>query len=768
MNKCLVKILFICISLFAVEDLFAQKDEVSLSGFVSDSLSGEKIIGAALMLYRSDNLEELYRAAVTNQFGYYVIPKIIKGNYVLRCRSLGYHPVSQKINVTIETGTLRNDIEMQTAEIALEEIVVEESSEETYQVSEIEIAPKFLATLPSLSGESNALQVLQLLPGVTTASEISSGLYVRGGSPDQTLSLVDGVILYNPGHLGNFATTFNSDAVQKITLIKGAFPAEYGGRLSSVLDIKLRSGSKERDKAKINLGLINSGVSLEGPIGEKSTYLISARALYYDKFQEAVNQNPELPRYNFFDVNGKFTQELTQTSILSLSTFYSKDNLYSSKNLNDIEYDINWLNSAINLGWIQANKNSLFSYTNFSYIDYQYETSIVDKLFGSHDHFLSRSRLQDLMIRRTVEFTWKTNHKFKIGAELAYHNYSLIYTDIYQEEDEALSNFEKEQSGLEASLFMQNEWRISSQFNTNIGFRVYYFRDKDFIRFEPRISASFVLTEDLYLKGAYSIANQFLHLIIRNDITLPSDLWYPSGDDITPSQSTQYVLGIEYFTPGKNFSTNLEGYYKELDELYEFKEASAILPGDALEDQITKGKGEAYGIELLINKHLGRLTGWIGYTLSWTRRKFNELNLGQIFNPRYDKRHDLSIVATYNLTESISLGLTWKYSTGQAYSLPTGKFYFAPIGIPGNSEQRFDYTERNGGRLPDYHKLDLSANYNFMFFGYSATLAMTLQNVYNRSNPLAVYTKKINEDEYRVRQINLFPFIPSLSLKLDI
>jgi outer membrane cobalamin receptor len=763
------------ISLFLVlicSSVLPQQKEVKISGLITDASTGEALISTNLLLYKDTlNLTAPpFRGAVTNRFGFYIITGIPVSDYFLIARYIGYKTVVREIKLDSSQSGFRMNIEMQPENLQLEEVLVKGEKKTIPDVSTIDISPEILKKLPSLSGEIDLFRSLQMLPGVATASEISNGLYVRGGSPDQTLTLVDGITIYNPAHLGNFASTFNSDALKDVKLIKGAFPAEYGGRLSSVLDIKLRSGTKESNKGIISLGAVNSHATFEGPMGENTTYMISGRKMYYDLFQKKFDKNSTVPRYNFYDLSAKVTHSLSDESILFISGMYDQDNIYSPAAKNT-GYTIGWRNIALGLNWIQINSNSVFTNSLLSYVDYNTRSSINDSLQpGTNTNYFSSSDLKDLVARQKVELHWSENNISKMGFDLAMHFYDLLYSDIYDPaiETDPFAGFNL--TSLEASLYFQNESHITDNLYTNIGGRAYYFNQQKYLSFEPRISVNYSLSSKLRVKAAFAVAHQFLHLIVRNDIALPTDLWYPSTKNIKPGKSTQYVFGFDYTLSQYIFS--VEGYYKRMKSLYEFKISPRLDPRDKnIDKQFTEGEGEAYGVEFFANRTIGNFTGWLGYTLSWTRSQFDELNAGRIFYPRYDRRHDVSVVLTYEPDKNWTFGATWVYASGMGFTLPTGQYIFTGIGLNETTGVNFNYTERNGYKLPAYHKLDLSAAYKFIWAGFRWEAFLNIYNVYNRNNAFAQYVtfeKNANGDDIpKLKQISLFPVIPMAGIKLE-
>lgn len=782
MKSVLKKIFFLyCLFICFGSTIYSQKTEITITGFVTDALTGEELTSVTILLLKDSlNLTAPpYRGTITKNHGFFALPKVTPGIYYLIARSLGFKTFIREVNLTIKNPSLIYNIALNQENIQLPEFTVKGEHEKEINLSKLDISYELMKKLPSLSGELDLFKSLTLLPGIKAASEMSAGLYVRGGSPDQNLTLVDDAILYNPSHLGNFSSTFNSYAVQNIRLIKGAFPAEYGGRLSSVLDIKLRSGTKEKNKGVLGVGIINSFCVLEGPISENSTYIISGRKMYYDFFQNNFNSGSFSPRYNFADLNAKINFIKSESDIFSLSAVYSDDNITNPADNKGIKYDIQWNNTSFTFNWLKINSKSLFINNSISYVNFKTKSILVDNTNGAtgSDYF-SSSDLQDIFVKSNVELNWNKDNVLKTGIELAFHNYKLIYSDKYDELLETDPYSGTSTTAYEAAMFFQNEWNVYSNLRTNIGGRFYYFRSQKYFRFEPRFSVSYFINDAIYLTGAFSTAHQFLHLILRNDISLPTDLWYPSDSKIEPCKANQYSLGFNANMFDKTFLFCVEGYYKDMENLYEFSPSANYLEGNSIGELFTKGKGEAYGAEVFFNKTEGDFTGWVGYTLSWTRRLFNNLNTGKIFYPRYDRRHDISVVLTFSVSENLTLSSTWCFASGQGYSIPTSQYKFERIGPVNTNDLQLNYAGRNSFKLADYHKLDLSINYTFSWSNVPFETYLTLYNVYNRSNPFAAYistsgiTKNNNNgavtsiNGLTLKQITLFPFTPAFGISV--
>ncbi len=775
MLKILIKILPFILLIISSHLLQAQVKEAVISGFITNANSGETLIGANILLYKDSITVDKppYSAAAANRYGFYSLPKLQKGKYILIARHIGYKTLIKEIDVTSDKSSIQYNIKLTPEEIKLEEVVVTGAKQKESEISTIDVSPDLLSKLPSLSGEVDLFKLLQLLPGIQTASEVSNGLYVRGGSPDQNLTLVDGVIVYNPSHMGNIASTFNSYAISDVKLIKGAFPAEYGGRLSSVLDVKLRSGTKERNKAHLGVGLINSFGTLEGPLGEKSTYMISGRTMYYDFMVKNFNKNSTLPRYNFYDLNSKITYNLSPISTLTLSGLLSHDKIYSRPGEN-FDYDIEWNNSFLSIDWLHINKNTVFLKTSLNYIGFDSKSIIgLDANQSTSSTYFASSKLKDLGFQENAEIKWNENNTLKAGIDATYHIYNLLFSNVYDSllENNPLAG--KDINSLEGSLYVQNESNFTSQLNSNYGIRWYYTSASKYYFIEPRISLSFAITNNTYLKSAFSITHQFLHLINKNDISLPTDLWYPSTKGILPSRSNEYVFGVDNYFSDKEYLLSIETYYRNMKNLYEFKNNPNLNPFDnSIEEQFTSGQGEAYGVEFFFNKRKGDFNGWIGYTLSWTKRKFDELNAGRIFYPKYDRRNDISLVISYKISDAFNAGITWQYATGQRYTLPTGQYLFQEINTQNTNTVYLNQSSLNSYKLPAYHRLDLNLSYSFNWLNNKVQAYLNILNVYNHQNPFAQYVTTIeNPDGTKklvVKRIMLFPIIPTFGFKIDL
>ncbi|OGU76633.1 MAG: hypothetical protein A2V93_01325 [Ignavibacteria bacterium RBG_16_34_14] len=764
--------------LFLTSSLFAQISKINISGVITDYKTGEALPGANILLYR-DSLKqsEIVRGEATNKYGFYSFPSIPTGEYYIFASSIGYETTYKRIFLSDKTASVRVDIQLIEKPYTLEEVVVEDRRETDFSrtTSTIEVTPKLVEKLPSLGGETDIFRALQLLPGVTAATEISTGIYVRGGSPDQNLTLIDGVVVYNPSHLGGFSSTFNSDVLRNIKLIKGGFPAEYGGRLSSILDITMREGTKEKFKGSANINSISSRVTIEGPFDTSSTFIFSGRTMYLDKILPISDEFNSIPRYDFFDFNGKVNYTLSEKDKVFISGFYSKDNINEAPNSVDVGFDINWKNATVNLTWTNFTSSTSFSNTSLMYTNYFFSTLIKDKMPVQQPlDFFTSSEIHDFLLRREMQFFLSDDHTLKGGGEVVYHNFSTTTSDFFIEELRYKPFFGTDINGVEVSFYLQDEWTVTTDLRSNFGGRFYYFKNGDLLTVEPRASITYYILDRLVLRGAFALANQALHLISRNDVYLPTDVWYPSSTKIKPSRSIQGAVGFEVTSVDRSFLFSVEGYYKDLKNLYEYIDNPDFSFGTNIEDNLTKGRGEAYGFEFFLSKRIGNFNGWVGYTLAWTKRYFDDLNRGQFFYPRYDRRHDVSIVLGFDVSSSLNFGATWTYGTGQAFFLPISQYQIVGFNNPQNNSSAvyFENSGRDAFRLPPFHKLDLSCRYKIFISDKALEINFNIYNVYNRFNVFSKYigykTDETTGERIPIlKQFTLFPFLPTVGVTFE-
>jgi hypothetical protein len=774
-----------------------------VSGVVNEARTGEVVIGVNVLILRdsaasSGAFSKPLGGARTNKYGFYSIPNVPEGAFYLVVRGVGFRPFVQKI--VKEGSALRLNVSMEPQSVQSKEVTVEGAREAspTRTISVAQLSTDFVKKMPTLGGEADVFRILQLMPGIKAGSEVSSGLYVRGGSPDQNLVLLDGVTVYNPTHLGGFLSTFNADAIRDVRVIKGAFPAEYGGRLSSVIDLTMKEGSKEKFSGAGNISLIASRLTLEGPITEDVSFMVSGRRTYFDVLLALLPQRPD-GNYYFYDLNAKLNWKMGENDRFFLSGYFGRD-VAGTTTGGNAQFGVDWGNATANLRWTHILSPSLF--TNFSgiFTDYAFTLAIPDSANG----FTTLSRIRDFTARGDVQWFPTQEHTVKAGVEATYHQFVTAFSSRNEIATRFIqqafgSNINGTLPSLEMGIYAQDEWNDALGVDglaLNAGLRLSYFQQGSRLLPEPRLSAVYdmgsnVVGDEFKLKGAFAVANQFLHLVVRNDLTLPTDTWFPATEKILPANSTQYVLGAETTFFGGEVLVSVEGYYKSMRNLLEFKDNASFSLFAPREQDLTVGTGEAYGVELFVNKRIGAFTGWVGYTLSWVTRTFADLNQGKPFFPRYDSRHDISVTFNYKFSDAWEVGAAWVFNSGQAFTMPSGQYFpgtssflpgangprlqsvsqslYAidpnkPRGV-GNTQPSQLFTERNGARLPAYHRMDVNFTHYFTWFGLPFNASLSVYNVYNRLNP---FTWSIQPNrttgEREVVQTTLFPIVPTIGI----
>lgn len=742
----------------------------TVSGTVTEKGTKEAVVGATVALHKDSLVpgRKPIRGAYSNRYGFYSIGSLPPGRYAVVVTSVGYVPTVTAVVIDEDDATVRLDVAMSPKTVEGSEVVVtaERAASALERQSTVTITPAFIKEMPAFGGEVDVFRVLQLLPGVKAATEISSGLYVRGGSPDQNLVLLDAVTVYNPSHLGGFLSSFHADALRDVKLIKGAFPAEYGGRLSSVIDIAMKEGNAERIKGSASLSLIASGMAVDGPIDSTTTFMVSGRRFYLDLITAlAAPSDEEVPTYYFYDLNLKVNKRLSDRHRIFLSGYFGRDVLASGVETDD-RIDINWGNSTANLRWTWEASAEAFLQTSLIFTDYTFGTDLLERQFQSDQvtRFASSSRIRDWTVRSELQWNVHPDHLLKTGMDVTHHAFTSGATgDVGATEFGAVNTTKID--GMDAAFYAQDEWTIADGLRSNVGGRLYWFQQGGWLRFEPRASIALDVSSTSSITASFALAHQFLHLIVRNDIALPTDVWFPSTKTIQPGRSMQAVLGYQTSFDDNTWRLSVESYYKDMQNLYEYRDDAEFTLGAPLESQFTAGVGTAYGVEVFLQKQIGSITGWLGYTLAWTDRTFADLNGGKTFTPRYDRRHDIQLALQYRLGSSWRMGMTWQFATGAAYTVPTGQY--ATGSYDGSRDL---YTDRNAWRLAPFHKMDVNLIHEYSWFGLPWELSINVYNLYNRRNPFALYTAydqlpATGEYGRVIKQLTLFPIIPTVGLR---
>lgn len=738
----------------------------TISGYLTDKESGEMLIGATIFAPAQD------QGATSNSYGFYSITLPNMDSIILIYSYLGYTPKIKKIYLQ---QNLRLDVRLGRSTLALGEVVVVANEKLSHrnvsrpQMGIVDIPIEKIKDLPVILGEPDILKVIQFLPGVQSGNEGTTGFHVRGGNTDQNLVQLDEAVVYNPNHLFGLFSTFNSRALNNATLIKGGFPAQYGGRLSSILDIKMKEGNNQKFSAEGGIGLISSQLTLQGPLKkEKASFILSGRRTYLDLLARPFLPKGNNSDYHFYDVNAKLNWRLSIKDRLFLSAFQGKDKAVY-KERQGINYTILFGNSTATLRW-----NHLFSpkiFANTSLIVNNYDQDIST----NQDNSFSRvfSGIRDISAKMEFQYFPNTNHSIRFGGHYINHKFrssgkSGARSSTGQEQPIDVNAIPPKYVN-EWAVYFNDEWILSDKVSANLGLRVpgFFSNDATYTAIEPRASLKYALNDSASVKVAFAEMNQYLHLIPSSTASVPSDIWIPSTDKTKPQISRQISLGYFRNFRQNQFEGSVELYYKTMDNQVLFREGNQLVETLDVDSFLAYGKGWSYGAEFFLRKTSGSLTGWISYTLSKTDQEFPELNFGEKFPFRYDRRHDLSVVASYQLSKRWTVSAAFVYSTGTAFTLPVGRINVFHKGtlFEGNY---FVYEGRNNTRLNAYHRLDLSARYkkSVRWFKQSgeSELLIGLYNVYSRLNPYFVYffvDPAVNQP--KAKQVSLLPIIPSIN-----
>jgi hypothetical protein len=800
-----------CISLlcFLAVTMPATPQKVTVSGYVTDDGSGERMIDATVYEKAS------YAGTTTNNYGFFSLP-LTPGRAQIVVSYLGYNAITADVNLTRDT-VINFSLTMSSSEIDAVTVTASgrQSKVESAQMSMIDIPVDKFLRLPVIFGEADVLKVIQLLPGVQSGTEGSTGIYVRGGGPDQNLFLLDGVPVYNASHLFGFMSVFNPDAMKSVQLYKGGFPARYGERLSSVVDIRMKEGNEKELHGSFAIGLVSSKLSLEGPIiKDKTAFIISARRTYYDvlaqPFIMAANRNSDSRNtggYYFYDLNTKINHKFSERSRLYLSSYLGRDRAYTrsrskpnyyDENNDRYEYDENyglgWGNIITSLRWNYLFSNKLFSNTTLTYSKYNFNVDIESSATNlttnekELDYFKYFSGIEDLGVKIDFDYYLSTRHSVKFGAGYTRHFFKPgVTTYRYDPMDEATgidTTFgDVKIRANEVILYTEDSFDITPRIKMNAGIRMSLFnvQDTSYFVLQPRLSVRYLVNDDLSFKVSYSKMAQFVHLLTTSAVSLPTDLWLPVTRRFEPPVSHQVAIGSGFRLPGQ-LEVTMEAFYKTMDNLIEYKEGASFGgTGSGWESKVEKGRGWAYGGEVLLEKNYGKMTGWIGYTLSWTERQFENLNFGRVFPAKYDRRHDISVAATYKFSNRVDAGLVWVYGTGNAATLGVMEYPSENIMNPDYYFYYYtyvtDYPGRNNYRTPSYHRLDLGVNLHKKKKRGMRTWSFSVYNAYCRLNPFFIFwdteyyeepdpdnpTGVLYYSKPVLKKISIFPIIPSVS-----
>jgi hypothetical protein len=765
--------------------LFGQT-KFTISGSIKDGKNGEDLIGVNVFLKESPDY-----GVATNVYGFYSLTAPA-GKYTLVIRYVGYKTIEQALDLTVNQ---KINVELFPDSEVLQEVIInaekEDANIKSNEVSTIKFDPKDIETIPVLFGEKDVLKTVSLLPGVKSAGEGQSGFYVRGGGADQNLILLDEAIVYNASHLLGFFSVFNSDALKDINLIKGGMPAEYGGRVSSVMDIKMKEGNSKKMSVSGGIGLISSKLTVEGPIKkDKGSFIVSGRRTYADLFLKAApDTNLRNNTLYFYDFNAKANYTINDKNRIFASGYFGRDVFGFGD-----AFGFDWGNATGTIRWNHIYGDKLFSNTSLIYSNYNYRISIgaAGFSFGSN--------IRDWNIKHDFQYFANDKHTIKFGINGIYHTFAPGFVDA--DEGGVFNDVEvQKRYGIQSAVYVSDEIKISPVFNVVAGLRFVHFnalgpgdiytydndgnvrdttvyaKNKSYQTYqglEPRLAANYILNDQNSIKASYARNNQFVHLLSNSTSSSPTDVWLLSSNNIKPQISDQVTLGYYRNFKSNMFELSIEGYYKTLDNMIDYRTGAEINFNNTVEGDLVYGMGRAYGAELLLRKRKGDLTGWIGYTLSRSERKFEEINTNNWFPARQDRIHDISIVTMYSFSEKVKASASWVYYTGDAITAPTGRYMVDGIAST-------YYSERNGYRMPNYHRLDLGVTlYSDKFKTYKdpesgetmkkerkveSNWSFSVYNVYARENAFSISFREseTNPGAFEAVQLSLFRAIPSIS-----
>lgn len=761
---------FVVVFIFLVIFVSAgfSQNKYTVSGTIKDAATGETMIGATVYLKQSNTV-----GTISNAYGFYSLT-LAQGDYAIICSMIGYE--ADTFSISLNENFLQ-DIELKEKENVLNEVVVssvKENENVTQAISSVQkLNMKEISIIPVLFGEKDILKTIQLLPGIKSAGEGNSGFNVRGGSSDQNLILLDEAQVYNASHLMGFFSTFNGDAIKDITVYKGNSPAQYGGRLASVLDIKMDEGNNKEYHVGGGIGLISSRLSVEGPIQkDKSSFLITGRRTYADMFLKLTDDYNDKKLY-FYDLNLKANYRINDKNRIYLSGYFGRDNLELAEQIG-----IEWGNKTATLRWNCIVNPKLFSNTSLIYSDYNFNI----KVSGGASVFHLNSEIEDWNLKQEFQYFTENNNSWKFGFNTIQHN---ISPSRFSGEGTNENETRNTRKALENAVYLNNTLNLGGFLNIDYGIRFSTYTligsgtyniyvngvktdtivlnnnefGKTYFNFEPRFSASFVLNENNSIKLSYNRNTQNLHLLSNSTSTSPTDSWIGNSYNIKPETSDQFALGYFLNLFDNAFEFNTEIYYKNMQNQIDYKNGADIEFAADVESELLFGIGRAYGIEMLLKKKSGNFTGWVSYTLSRTERKIDGINQNQWYAAKQNRTHDISVVGTYQFAKNWTASAAWVFYTGNAVTFPSGKYKLEDNVV-------FLYTERNDYQMPNYHRFDFSFTYEKVKSGrYQSSWNFGIYNAYGRENAYSINFQQDPDNSNRTQaiQTSLFRWIPSIT-----
>ncbi len=751
------KIIAFLIFQILATNIIAQ--QFTISGTITDSINGEQIIGAVVYVKGTST------AIASNVYGFYSLT-LEKGNYDIACTYLGYNSFVKKINLDKDVPL---DIKLSSSDNVINEVTVTSNKNEqdeqvhSTQMGAINIPIEQIKNIPTIGGETDIIKVMQLMPGVKRGSDGQNTMLVRGGNGDDNLLLLDEAVVYNVSHLFGFFSVFNNDALKDVTMYKGGFPAQYGGRLSSVMDIRMKEGDMQKIHVKGGIGLLSSHITVEGPIiKEKFSFLVSARRSYIDKVFKLAYKQDILP-YFFYDANYKFNYILNDKDRIYLSGYYGNDVLKTKS-----ESDSSFFQGGFTLGnftntirWNHIYNPKLFSNVSLIYTRFRYDVSA--SIPGNS--FLTKSSIADVGTKVDYNYYRNVKNTIKFGAYYTNHLFKPnVVSTSGEVADYVASRPGQKMFTNDFGVYAGNDWKIDTSFKINYGARISVLETQGtlYAGFEPRLSATYSINEKNSVKFGYSRMKQYLHLVSNSAIALPTDLWYPVTKKVKPLNSDQIALSYNRLFRKLKTVLTVETYYKWINNMIEYREGAVLILNDNYEDELVKGKGWAYGGEVFLSKTKGRFTGWIGYSLSWAFRKFPDLNQGNTYYAKFDRRHDLSLVGGYEFTKRFSISAVFVYSSGQRFTPVVGNYL-----VPNSSYTSIDvlpiYGPKNSYSFPSTSRFDINMIFKTKekrkFLKYEGEWHLGAYNLFNRAQPTRVEVVATDAG-YKYQAKGLFGFIP--------
>jgi len=768
------RLLWLLILLLAAYEGVAQQ-KYTISGYIRSSETGEALIGATVFV------KELYKGTMANAYGFYSIT-LPEGNHSVQYSYLGN--ISKTDNIEL-TGNLSKNVELQQASLEIAEVViVGEASNKNIKapaMSVVKISPKDVVSVPVIFGEQDILKTISLMPGVKSAGEGNSGFYVRGGSADQNLIILDEAPVYSSAHLLGFFSVFNSDAVKDMEFYKGNAPANYGGRLSSVLDIQMKEGNSKTVAASGGIGLIASRLTIEAPIvNDKGSFIISGRRTYADMFLPLwKDPAAKSTKLYFYDFNAKANLKINDKNRIFLSGYFGRD-VFKISDL----VGFNWGNKTSTLRWNHIFGNKLFLNSSLIYSDYNYGIG-----YNVGELLEVTSGIRDFNLKEDFQYFINPRNTIKFGFNIIDH---IFHPGELKSENEDFTNSKiiDKKHAAESAVYISHKFEISDRLIIDYGLRysncavigpdtVYTYNENDKItsstsysrgdiiqnygNFEPRMTFNYIVSERMSVKMSYARNSQYMHLLSNSTVAFPTDVWISSSKIVKPQIADQIAVGFFKNFKDNMVETSVEVYYRNFQNQIDYQNGANIILNEHVESQLVYGKGRAYGAELFIKKRTGDLTGWIGYTLSRTERSINEIDDGAWYPVKHDRTHDVSIVLMYDFNDKLKVSANWVYNTGNAVTFPEGKYVIDGVTVPA-------YTNRNGYRMPDYHRLDLGVTLtNKKREKFESSWNFSVYNAYARKNAYSISFRENENDPSKTEAVqqSLFQIVPSITYNFN-